>query len=256
MAAQLPIRTSSSSKATGVGGPFFVGIYDATNSTTDRRQAIHDACTERGIPFLFIEPICDDEEYVGCDPESAIQDFTNRIKHYARTYETLTKTELGGNISFVKLINVGQEVMVHKVKGYLQSRIVYFLMNLNITPRSVYFARHGESLFNVQGRIGGDANLSPQGLAFSEKLPGIINPLLGQENARLSIWTSTLKRTIQTASHLSAKWPLIQWKQLNELDSGVCEGMTYEEIERTFPADFAERDSDKVSLVCIPFHTA
>lgn len=56
--------TSSSSKATGVGGPFYVAIYDATNSTTDRRQAIHDACTERGIPFLFIEPICDDEDII------------------------------------------------------------------------------------------------------------------------------------------------------------------------------------------------
>ncbi len=257
--------TPSTSKATGVGGPFYVGIYDATNSTKDRRQAIHDACTSQGIPFMFIESICDDEEivlanirevklsspdYVGCDPESAVQDFTNRIKHYARTYDSLTKTELQGNISFVKLINVGQEVMVHKVRGYLQSRIVYFLMNLNITPRSIYFARHGESLFNVQGRIGGDADLSPQGQTFARKLPEILNPLLGEETL-LTIWTSTLKRTIQTAQHVSAQWPLIQWKQLNELDSGVCEGMTYEEIEQKYPADFEERDRDKVLF----FHT-
>jgi 6-phosphofructo-2-kinase/fructose-2,6-biphosphatase 2 len=32
---------------------------------------------------------------------------------------------------------------------------------------------------------------------------------------------------------------------LDELDSGVCEGMTYEDIEALFPMDFAERDRDK-----------
>lgn len=49
------------------------------------------------------------------------------------------------------------------IRGYIQSRIVYLLMNLNITPRHIYFSRHGESVNNVLGKIGGDANLSPAG---------------------------------------------------------------------------------------------
>lgn len=43
------------------------------------------------------------------------------------------------------------------------------------------------------------------------------------------VWTSTLKRTIQTAQHLP--YPKKTWKSLDELDAGVCDGMTYEEIE-------------------------
>jgi len=38
-----------------------------------------------------------------------------------------------------------------------------------------------------------------------------------------------LRRTIQTAEHLP--YPKLTWKSLDELDAGVCDGMTYEEIE-------------------------
>lgn len=43
------------------------------------------------------------------------------------------------------------------------------------------------------------------------------------------VWTSTLQRTIQTAQHLP--YTKLTWKSLDELDAGVCDGMTYEEIE-------------------------
>lgn len=43
------------------------------------------------------------------------------------------------------------------------------------------------------------------------------------------VWTSTLQRTIQTAEDLP--YPKLTWKSLDELDAGVCDGMTYKEIE-------------------------
>ena len=106
------------------------------------------------------------------------------------------------------------------MRGYLESRIVYFLMNLNITPRSIYFSRHGESIFNVQGKIGGlifvvsflgDSRLSPRGVEFSKRLPQMIKSLIGENS--LTVWTSTLQRTIQTASTLENDYSIIQWKQ-------------------------------------------
>lgn len=38
-----------------------------------------------------------------------------------------------------------------------------------------------------------------------------------------------MRRTIQTASKL--EYEKLAWKSLDELDAGVCDGMTYEEIE-------------------------
>jgi 6-phosphofructo-2-kinase/fructose-2,6-biphosphatase 2 len=43
------------------------------------------------------------------------------------------------------------------------------------------------------------------------------------------VWTSTLQRTIETGSNLPFEKKT--WKSLDELDAGVCDGMTYEEIE-------------------------
>lgn len=57
------------------------------------------------------------------------------------------------------------------------------------------------------------------------------------------VWTSTLQRTIQTAEQLP--YTKLTWKSLDELDAGVCDGMTYEEIEERYPEDYANRDEDK-----------
>ncbi|KAH6561424.1 hypothetical protein BASA50_009487 [Batrachochytrium salamandrivorans] len=234
-----------------------VALYDATNSTRERRQVIWEKCHERGADVMFIESICDDDkmvmtnirevklsspDYKDTDPEKAIEDFQLRIKFYEKTYETLNPSELNHSISFVKLIDVGNQVIVNKIRGYIHSRIVYFLMNLNTTPRSFYFSRHGESMFNVLQRIGGDSSLSPRGALFAQRIPEIMERNLGHDT-QLTVWTSTLQRTMETAQHLN--FPKLQWKQLDEIDSGLCDGLTYEEIESQYPADFSERDTDK-----------
>ena len=48
------------------------------------------------------------------------------------------------------------------------------------------------------------------------------------------VWTSTLQRTIETGSFLPVEKKT--WKSLDELDAGVCDGMTYEEIEVRTPS--------------------
>ena len=52
-----------------------------------------------------------------------------------------------------------------------------------------------------------------------------------------------MKRTIQTARFLT--FEKLEWKALDELDSGVCDGLTYAQIEQKFPEDFKQRDEDK-----------
>ena len=38
---------------------------------------------------------------------------------------------------------------------------------------------------------------------------------------------------------------IFRWKALNEIDSGICDDLTYEEIKNQFPQDFRARDIDK-----------
>ena len=143
--------------------------------------------------------------------------------------------------AIVKIIDAGRRFLVLHTHGFIQSRIVFFVMNLHIRPRVIYLSRHGESELNVAGRIGGDADLSPRGQEYARRLPDFFRSQLGDVN--LTVWTSTFKRTQQTAEHLPYR--KLAWKALDEIDAGVCDGLTYEEIAERFPEDFAARDDDK-----------
>ena len=90
--------------------------------------------------------------------------------------------------------------------------MVYYLMNVKVGRRSIYLSRHGESEMNVLGRIGGDSDLSEQGKLFSKKLGQFVESNLSK-NRRLSVWTSELRRTRETATLAGLKYE--SWKGKN-----------------------------------------
>jgi len=113
-------------------------------------------------------------------------------------------------------------------------------MNIHITPRTIYLTRHGESDHNLRGLIGGDADLSARGHAYAKALSKYIDQ---QKMEGLRVWTSRMKRAIQTVAGVPA--PQERWKALNEIDAGTCEEMTYENIQRKYPEEFKARDQNK-----------
>ncbi|KAH8778532.1 6-phosphofructo-2-kinase-domain-containing protein [Diaporthe sp. PMI_573] len=236
-----------------------VAILDATNSTKERRKWILEICTNAGIEVIYVESKCDDEElimanirdvkttspdYKGQDPEQAAIDFRSRIRNYEKVYKSINEDEDEDHLTYLKILDVGKQVIINRIQDYLQSRVVYYLMNLHIRPRSVWLSRHGESEYNLDGRIGGDALLSPRGEQYARKLPELVRASVGDDRP-LTVWTSTLRRTIATARHLPKHYNQLQWKALDELDAGVCDGMTYQEIKDQYPEDFEARDEDK-----------
>ena len=131
-----------------------VAILDATNSTKARRRWVKQRCDANNIETLYVESKCDNEElvmqnimevkttspdYKGQDPETAARDFRNRIRNYEKVYQTIDEDEK--DLTYVKLIDVGNQVIINAIKDYLQSRVVYYLMNLHIRPRSIWLSR-------------------------------------------------------------------------------------------------------------------
>lgn len=144
------------------GGRGIIAILDATNSTKARRRWIKDICDKEGIETLFVESKCDDEalitanilevkttspDYVGQDPEQAVIDFRKRIDNYKKVYETIDETEQ--DITYLKIMNVGNQVFINRIQDYLQSRVVYYLMNLHIKPRSIWLSRVGAKQYRM-----------------------------------------------------------------------------------------------------------
>ncbi|KAB0396999.1 hypothetical protein E2I00_000581 [Balaenoptera physalus] len=188
-----------------------VAVFDATNTTRERRATIFNFGEQNGYKTFFVESICVDPEviaanivqvklgspdYVNHDSDEATEDFMRRIECYENS-----------DLSYIKIMDVGQSYIVNRVADHIQSRIVYYLMNIHVTPRSIYLCRHGESELNLKGRIGGDPGLS-------------LAQFIRDQNIKdLKVWTSQMKRTIQTAEALGV--PYEQWKVLNEIDAVI-----------------------------------
>ena len=231
-----------------------VAIYDATNSTRARRSSVGDRCRAAGLQVVFIESACEDPgiieaniretklsspDYADMDPDEATADFRARIAHYASVYEPLSDAD-AVHASTIKLIDVGRVVVVQRLDGYLSAKILFYLLNLHVVRRPIYLTRHGESTLNQEGRIGGDAPLSPRGQQYAEALARFVATLQPPP----AVFTSTLQRTMATAAPLPAV--ATPWRALDEIDAGVCDGMTYAEIAAAMPAEYEARQRDKL----------
>jgi broad specificity phosphatase PhoE len=67
----------------------------------------------------------------------------------------------------------------------------------------------------------------------------------------LTVWTSTLKRTVQTAQYINHH--KIQLRLLDEIDAGIFDGWTYEEISERRPEEYSARQSNKL-VKLFPFN--
>ena len=279
-----------------------VGIFDATNSTIKRRQLIMNRIRSRAGPelgVLFLESLCVDEnllesnmrlklsgpDYKDQNPVVALADFRKRVALYEKHYVPLGEYEERNNMPYVQLIDVGRKVNSHMIKGFLSAQTVYYLLNFNLSPRQIWITRHGESLDNVNGKIGGDSDLSETGQMYAKALarfiiherqaweirledkarsthfpplPGDTTPPNPEYSSHskgeslyspksFSIWTSMLKRSIQTAKYFDEDdFDVKQMKMLDELNAGIMEGMTYEEIKFRYNAEYELRKRDKL----------
>lgn len=120
-----------------------------------RNKIVERVAKEKGIVVIFLESVCDDPAVIAAnialkvssgDPdykdmsrEKAKADFERRIREYEAVYETITEPHL----SYLRIKNVGSQVTLCHIHGYLQSRIAFYLMNLHLKPRSIFFSRVG-----------------------------------------------------------------------------------------------------------------
>jgi len=263
-----------------------LAVYDSTNSSKERRDTIMKKLGDTGIGFkkMFVETICDDEamieaqikkhkirspDYKGIDPDEAVKDFMQRRLNYKGIYKTLEDSEG----SFMKVLN-SKKFVINNVRGYLPLKVVHFIMNLHNLPRTFYLTRHGQSEYNLLGKIGGDSGLSKYGEEYARRLGKFATDVIGtktttDEDGKESktsvparLWTSTLRRTKETAKYINHDAIDVTWdngdknewvqcrpnelRNLDELYAGNCDGMTYKEIETVYPDEFAARQSDKL----------
>ncbi|KAG0294791.1 hypothetical protein BGZ98_001636 [Dissophora globulifera] len=204
-------------------------------------------------------------DYKSMDEQQARADFKKRLENYERAYQTLDEEDEEEGIQYCKLINVGKKVIAYNIQGYLAGQCIFYLMNFNLSPRCIWLTRHGESVDNIVGKIGGDASLSTRGRRYGECLSRFIN-FQRQENEKtrrleveagmamspqrektVAVWTSMLTRTKETVEQFDPNvYDIKHIRFLNEIYAGICEGLSYAQIEQLYPEEFEARRVNKL----------
>lgn len=229
-----------------------IAIFDATNSDKNKRKLLYEK-TPKDIKILYIESICNDEKIIEKNIKlkkysndyknndiDYYKDFKSRINLYNNVYETIEKEE---KIDFIKILNINEQIILNLNKHiYDYSKIIINnLLNININRKKIYLSRHGQSLYNLNNLIGGNSDLSEDGLLYAKKLSNFIKKNI--EN--YEVFCSTLIRTINTAKEITANYK--KYKCLDEINAGVCENKTYEEIKEIYPLEYENRKKDKLN---------
>ncbi|XP_060823762.1 6-phosphofructo-2-kinase/fructose-2,6-bisphosphatase-like isoform X2 [Bombus pascuorum] len=239
--------------ATWLAGGNSVAILDATLVMRAQRAEVFEYFSgQLGYRVLFIECVCDDPvvlernckeilrysaDYVGMDSITAEEDLRLKIAHYIRSYEPMDEK----TYPRIRIDTGSMNIESCNVSGHVETNVLGYLGSVTVEPHTLYFSRHGESEYNVLGKVGGDAVLSARGERYAQALATKFNAMRIPD---LRVLTSRLRRTIATARGVEA--PQEHVAALNELHAGICEGLSYEEMQEHYPQEFAWRDQDKL----------
>lgn len=240
-------------------GNLGIAVLDGSNITRRKRRLLCEQVAQSNLhcQVVFIESVCNNQEvlqslmketynrspdFANLSEEEAVADMSLKIRHFEHEYEPMEPTE---GLQYLKLIDLGRQIVTNEFHGYIPGRLMLLLANLHVQPRPIWMSRHGESQFNTQNRIGGDSPLSPLGEQYAAKLTQFIAQLY-PSGAELSVWTSTMVRTGQTVDALSKRFEVVKWRSLDEINAGMMDGMTYEEFAETYPDHYEARKNDKL----------
>ncbi|MCX4309009.1 MAG: 6-phosphofructo-2-kinase/fructose-2,6-bisphosphatase [Desulfovibrio sp.] len=231
-----------------------VAILDATNVSRQRRMMIEN--TLKNHPVLFVECMNEDPlllnafirrkadlpEYAEYTKDEAVESFMKRIEYYETIYNHIGKEKYWMCVD-AAANRVLAEQPCESSPFYPAIREIVVSMWIE----SLYLARHGQTEFNVQGRIGGDPPLTARGRAQADALA---RHLAGK---RLDwVFTSTRMRSHETAApvlenHRDAH--VMALREFDEIWAGDCENMLYSEIREKMPEVTAQRNANKYSYV-------
>lgn len=231
-----------------------VAILDATNARRARRAMLEAALTDH--PVLFIECVNQDPvlvetcirrkaklpEYAGYSPEEAYQSFTARIRYYESLYCPLSEERYWMRVDTTANRILGE----HPCEDSPYYSAIRDIL-VTMWVRRLFLARHGQTVYNIEGRIGGNPALTEKGHAQAAALAKHL-----RDKTIPWIFTSTRLRSQQTAAPLLAGrvgTTHMALQDFDEINAGACEEMSYEAIRQQMPQVTLQRNADKYHYV-------
>ncbi|MBQ7586142.1 MAG: histidine phosphatase family protein [Desulfovibrionaceae bacterium] len=233
-----------------------VAILDATNASRARRELITKNLDNH--PILFVECVNEDHvlqniciqrktklpEFADYTEEEALASFLQRISYYETIYEPLSSEKY-----WLRVDSTANKILEeHALDGSPYYSAIRQIL-VDFSAHSLFLARHGQTEFNLEGRIGGDPNLTAKGREQAQALAKRL-----KHEPIDWVFTSTRQRSHETAAQVLKDHPhakTLAIPEFDELWAGDCEGMLYSEISQKMPEVTKSRHADKYNY-CYP----
>lgn len=231
-----------------------VAVLDATNSMIARRRKIE--CHLAEFPIFYVECINEDKDLVAASiarktrgyefshlsEEEAFKSLLDRIEMFKKSY-----VPLDGETNFVTIDSVRNKILRERVSAVIPyyPRVRDILVSDWV--KNLFLIRHGQTYFNLEYRIGGNSGLTEKGRSQARAMAAHFRDV-----DIPCIFTSTKKRSTQTAQPLleeREECTVVPLSEFDEINAGICENLTYEEIKRIYPDVHEARTKDKYNYV-------
>lgn len=253
MRAELSLHNMNRAKA-WLHGEGSVAIIDATNARAEQRQNLEQHLND--FPLLFVECVNEDpllleasirrktklSEFLAMSEAEALASFRQRLAYYEQAYVPVKEERC-----WMRVDSADSRILAEAPSNSLPYYAAIRDIVVTHWVQHLYLVRHGETVFNLEGRIGGDPDLTPQGTAQAGRL--------AEHFRRIPlpyIFTSTRLRSVHTAAPLLKDRPdtlHMPLAEFDEIDAGVCEGLRYEDIRNGMPLEYAARAANKFGYV-------
>ncbi|ADD68383.1 Phosphoglycerate mutase [Denitrovibrio acetiphilus DSM 12809] len=229
-----------------------IAIIDAANVTSNRRQTIIEEMSDYNI--LFIECVNEQEDFLKIcidtktellefshlPKEEATQNFLKRIEYYKSRYDNLTDEP-----NYIVIDSLNNKIIREKDAGIPYYHLIRDIL-VSGWIHNLYLVRHGQTYFNLDNRIGGDSELTERGIRQGADLAKHFR------NTDIHyIFTSTKKRTMAIAYEIKKEIPdveIVPFEEFDEINTGDCDSITYDELRLNFPELYEARSKDKYNF--------
>lgn len=231
-----------------------VAILDATNGTLEQRNAL--CTTLQDHPMLFIECVNKDEmlldssikrkiklpEFASLTQQEALDSFHRRLAYYESVYVPLSQEHC-----WMRVDSVSNTILAEAPSNALPYYAAIRDIVVSQWVQHLYLVRHMETSYNLENRLGGDPPLTEKGFQMAARMA---EHFAGKDIPY--IFTSTKLRSAQTARLLLQERPgtvCMEMKEFDEINAGVCEGMSYSEVRDRMPLEYQARAKNKYNYV-------
>jgi len=242
-----------------------VAIYDATNSTVERRRKVLETVGERDPSFkvIFLECICNDPtvlkvnfqtklqfspDYKDVPYDEASDDLSRRVANYEKAYEPLGECgEDVSNLAYITLINISSHIVAHHVYGSATTQLLPFLMSLHVHKKHIWLVRMphrcGSGVYLAPSDCAyAQAEMDKEGLKFAKTLSLFAQKSTTMDMQACHVYTNTHRRGTQLANIIGVKQENLHVSAaLNPMNRGSYTGRPNSAPEVYTSPDFCQQ---------------